>query len=242
MHFISLYSFINRLYVIYIKLLLGLIIMTNEKSNGKRRTLSQSEVMMDFRKWHETNDTSYREKIILDNMELVSNIVNKVYSMDPSIDEDDLTQIGMLGLIKAIDTFDYQNSHRFVTYTSIVIRREIALNIYINNKYANDIDSLDTINIEEIEDPNSIFDEEILKNYSIHLFVDPVLDKLTPRNRSIIIDYFGLYGNNCLTQKETAIKNNISPERVRQIIAKFRRMIIRKMIQKKSYREMYLYL
>ena len=30
--------------------------MTNEKSNGKRRTLSQSEVMMDFRKWHETND------------------------------------------------------------------------------------------------------------------------------------------------------------------------------------------
>ena len=73
--------------------------MTNEKSNGKRRTLSQSEVMMDFRKWHETNDTSYREKIILDNMELVSNIANKFHSMDPSMDEDDLTQIGMLGLI-----------------------------------------------------------------------------------------------------------------------------------------------
>ena len=69
--------------------------MTNEKSNGKRRTLSQSEVMMDFRKWHETNDDSYREKIILDNMELVSNIVNKVHSMDPSMDEDDLTQIGL---------------------------------------------------------------------------------------------------------------------------------------------------
>ena len=39
----------------------------------------------------------------------------------------------MIGLIKAIDTFDYQNSHRFVTYTSIVIRREITLNIYTNN-------------------------------------------------------------------------------------------------------------
>ena len=86
--------------------------MANEKSNGKRRTLSQSEVMMDFRKWHETNDTSYREKIILDNMELVSNIVNKVHSIDPIIDEDDLMQIGMIGLIKAIDTFDYQNSNQ----------------------------------------------------------------------------------------------------------------------------------
>ena len=111
-----------------------------------------------------------------------------------------------------------------------------------NNKYANDIDSLDTINIEEIEDPNSFFDEEILKNYSIHLFVDPVLDKLPPRSYSIIIDYFGLYGNNCLTQKEIAIKNNITPTRVRQIIEKFRFMVIRKMIRKKSYHEMYLYL
>ena len=184
--------------------------MTNEKSNGKRRTLSQSEVMMDFRKWHEANDDSYREKIILDNMELVSNIVNKVHSMDPSIDEDDLTQIGMIGLIKAIDTFDYQNSHRFVTYTSIVIRREITLNIYTNNKYANVIDSLHTINLEEIEDRNSIFDEEILKNYSIHLFVDPVLDKLSPRNYSIIIDYFGLYDHEALGQERTGKKYGIS--------------------------------
>ena len=203
---ISLYSFINNFYIIYIKLILELITMTNEKSNGKRRTLSQSEVMMDFRKWYETNDDSYREKIILDNMELVSNIVNKIHSMDPSIDEDDLTQIGMLGLIKAIDTFDYQNSHRFVTYTSIVIRREITLNIYINNKYANVIDSLDTINIEEIEDPDSIFDEEILKKYSLNLFVDPVLDNMSPRSRSIVIDYFRLYGNTYLTQKEISKK------------------------------------
>ena len=242
MHFISLYSFINRLYVIYIKLLLGLIIMTNEKSNGKRRTLSQSEVMMDFRKWNETNDTSYREKIILDNMELVSNIVNKVHSMDPSIDEDDLTQIGMIGLIKAIDTFDYQNSHRFVTYTSIVIRREITLNIYINNKYANVIDSLDTINIEEIEDTDSIFDEEILKKYSLHLFVDPVLDNMSPRSRSIVIDYFGLYGNTYLTQKEISKKYDICISRVGQIIHTAIHHSKRKIIIKGSYRDMHSYL
>ena len=242
MHFISLYSFINRLYVIYVKLLLGLIIMTNEKSNGKRRTLSQSEVMMDFRKWHETNDTSYREKIILDNMELVSNIVNKVHSMDPSIDEDDLTQIGMLGLIKAIDTFDYQNSHRFVTYTSMVIRREITLNIYTNNKYANVIDSLDTINIEEIEDPNSNFEEEILKKCTMYFIIDPVLDELPPRSRSITIDYFGFYGNEPLTKIDIARKYNISKDRVRQTIAKFIRKIIRRLMVTKSYHDVYLYL
>ena len=216
--------------------------MTNEKSNGKRRTLSQSEVMMDFRKWHETNDDSYREKIILDNMELVSNIVNKVHSMDPSIDEDDLTQIGMIGLIKAIDTFDYQNSHRFVTYTSIVIRREITLNIYINNKYANVIDSLDTINIEEIEDPDSIFDEEILKKYSLHLFVDPVLDNMSPRSRSIVIDYFGLYGNTYLTQKEISKKYDICISRVGQIINTDIHRNKRKIIIKGSYRDMHSYL
>ena len=81
-----------------------------------RRTTSKSEVMIDFRKWHETNDASYREKIILDNMGLVPNIVNKVHAIDPIIDEDDLMQIGMIGLIKAIDTFDYQNSNVKYSY------------------------------------------------------------------------------------------------------------------------------
>ena len=204
-----------------------------------RRTTSKSEVMIDFRKWHETNDASYREKIILDNMGLVPNIVNKVHSIDPSIDEDDLTQIGMIGLIKAIDTFDYQNSNQFVTYTNISIYQEIIRSI---NKYAGITDSLDTINIEEIEDSNSNFEEEILKKYTIYFIIDPVLDELPPRSRSITIDYFGFYGNEPLTKIDIARKYNISRDRVRQTITKFIRKIIRRLIVTKSYHDVYLYL
>lgn len=204
-----------------------------------RRTTSKSEVMIDFRKWHETNDASYRKKIILDNMGLVPNIVNKVHSIDPSIDEDDLTQIGMIGLIKAIDTFDYQNSNQFVTYTNISIYQEIIRSI---NKYPGITDSLDTINIEEIEDSNSNFEEEILKKYTIYFIIDPVLDELPPRSRSITIDYFGFYGNEPLTKIDIARKYNISRDRVRQTITKFIRKIIRRLIVTKSYHDVYLYL
>lgn len=205
-----------------------------------RRTTSKSEVMIDFRKWHETNDASYREKIILDNMGLVPNIVNKVHSIDPIIDEDDLMQIGMIGLIKAIDTFDYQNSNQFVTYTNISIYQETIRSI--NNKYAGITDSLDTINIEEIEDSNSNFEEEILKKYTMYFIIDPVLDELPPRSRSITIDYFGFYGNEPLTKIDIARKYNISRDRVRQTITKFIRKIIRRLIVTKSYHDVYLYL
>lgn len=76
----------------------------------------------------------------------------------------------------------------------------------------------------------------------MHFIIDPILDELPPRSRSIAIDYFGFYGNEPLTKIDIARKYNISKDRVRQTIAKFIRKIIRRLIVTKLYHDVYLYL
>lgn len=206
--------------------------------------IPQDETNHLFKMWHKTNDNSYREKIILGNIGIIEDISNKFNSIDPAIDKDDILQSGMIGLINAVDTFDYQNKRYFIAYANIIIYRAINWYIYRNKCY-NNTESLDVINIEdikEIEDSDNNFEEEIFKKYALHFLIDPVLNKLSPRDRSIMIDYFGFDGNESIFMKDIAKKNNISPERTRQIIAKSLRKIKCKLINKKSYCNCYFYL
>ena len=51
-----------------------------------------------------SGDEEARQKLILHNLRLVSHIVRKYYGTSP--DHEDLTSIGTIGLIKAIDSFN----------------------------------------------------------------------------------------------------------------------------------------
>lgn len=212
--------------------------MANNISKNKE-VVSQKETIQWFKKWHETNDESYREKIILNNMGISTNIVSKVISIDPAIDKDDLLQSGMIGLINAVDTFDYQNNYQFVSYANMIIYREVTRYCY-RNKYINITESLDTIDIEKIEDRNSNFEEDVLRYLTIHSIIDPVFDRFGSRSQSIINDYFGFHGNECLTQKDIAKKYNISRDRVHQTIAKYIRLITNRLRFQKIYNYNYI--
>lgn len=50
-------------------------------------------------------DTAAREKLILHNMRLVAHITKK-YGM-PQPEQEELISIGTIGLVKAVDSFDY---------------------------------------------------------------------------------------------------------------------------------------
>ena len=86
-----------------------------------QKSANTVENLLWFKKWCETNDDSYREKIILGNMKLVLHITSKRIAQDYAVDADDLLQIGIEGLIKAVDSFDYQNLH--VTVTKMLERK-----------------------------------------------------------------------------------------------------------------------
>ena len=59
-------------------------------------------------------DEDARQKLILHNLRLVSHIVRKYYSSAP--DSEDLVSIGIIGLVKAVDTFKIESGTRFATY------------------------------------------------------------------------------------------------------------------------------
>ena len=201
--------------------------------------IPQNETMQLFKMWHETNDNSYREKIILGNMGIIEDIAGKVTSIDPVIDKEDILQSGMIGLIRAVDTFDYQNKRQFIPYANIIIYRAVNGCIY-KDKYIDNTEPLDAINIEEIKDSSITFEEDIIKYLAMYSLIDPILNKIKERDRSIIIDYFGLYKNNCLNQKDISKKYNISRGRSRQIIYKAMRRLQRFIMYRRVYNELYL--
>ncbi len=68
-------------------------------------------------------DKNARGVLIERNLRLVSHIVKKYYSK--TNDTDDLVSIGTIGLIKAVDSFDYTKGTRFSTYASRCIENAI---------------------------------------------------------------------------------------------------------------------
>lgn len=71
----------------------------------------------------QTGDKEARNLLVEKNTGLVRSIVNRFTSR--GVDKEDLFQIGMIGLIKAIDYFDLQYDVRFSTYAVPMITGEI---------------------------------------------------------------------------------------------------------------------
>jgi len=67
-----------------------------------------------------------REKLILDNISLVKKVASKIYYRLPKgdIEFDDLVNVGVIGLMKAIQKYD-KDKAKFSTYAYIKIRGEI---------------------------------------------------------------------------------------------------------------------
>lgn len=84
--------------------------------------LSEEEIMDLLRKARQ-GDAEAREKLINCNLRLVFNLVQRFQNR--GYDMEDLFQIGTIGLIKAIDKFDFSYGVRFSTYAVPLIIGEI---------------------------------------------------------------------------------------------------------------------
>ncbi|AFV11807.1 sporulation sigma-G factor SigG [Thermacetogenium phaeum DSM 12270] len=84
--------------------------------------LPEKETLQLIKKAHQ-GDCQAREKLINCNYRLVFNIVKRFTGR--GYDEDDLFQIGVIGLIKAIDNFDPSYGVKFSTYAIPMIIGEI---------------------------------------------------------------------------------------------------------------------
>lgn len=79
-----------------------------------------------WEKYKNEDDEQAREKIILEHIDLVRYAAGKIMLMLPdNIERDDLESYGIIGLIEAIENFDYQRGYNFSTFALPRIKGEI---------------------------------------------------------------------------------------------------------------------
>ncbi len=169
-------------------------------------------------------DTQSKNILIEHNLRLVSHIIKKYYSN--CSEQEDLISIGTIGLIKAINTFDYEKGARLATYASRCIENEILMYFRAQKKIAQDVSMSDPIGVDCEGNPLTLSDvifsedtvvDDVDKNTKINKLVGLVKNIKDEREREIIICRYGLFGTEPMTQREIAKKAGISRSYVSRI-------------------------
>ena len=157
----------------------------------------------------QAGDCESRNKLLESYFKLIFKIAKK--NNRPGTEIEDLFQEGVIGCIKAIDTFKLELDYTFTTYASTVIRNEIAMfvrslklqrnlksldePIYINSD-GEEVYLLDSL----VDDTISADPEQYAEMIIIKDVVESEMNKLNVRDRQIIEYRFGLNNKPKLTQ------------------------------------------
>lgn len=169
-------------------------------------------------------DINAKNILIEHNLRLVAHITRKYSSESNS---EDLISIGIIGLIKGINTFNHQKNRKLSAYISRCIENEILMHLRSSKKLSNEVSLDETIGTDKEgnsltfadilpSDGGDIIENLSLKMTSASLYkaIDKVLNNV---EKDIIVWRYGLYGNERLAQREVAKKLNISRSYVSRI-------------------------
>lgn len=169
-------------------------------------------------------DTDARNTLVEHNLRLVAHIVKKYYSQ--TCDQDDLISIGTIGLIKGISSFDPGKKVRLATYASRCIENEILMYFRARRKLQGEVSLSDTLDNDQEGANLSLMDviridDTMLEDLDIKDSRKKVRrlveERLSPREKRIIILRYGLDGRAPLTQREIASQCSISRSYVSRI-------------------------
>ncbi|WP_456867089.1 sigma-70 family RNA polymerase sigma factor [Galbibacter sp. BG1] len=189
-----------------------------------------------FEQYHTTNNSSKKDKlkeqIINNHIPFVKYIANEWNRIEH---KKDLIQVGIIGLMKAFEGFDYTKNYSFTTYSKAFIWGE--MNKYVKNqsstihiplyKYYNKNDDEEYpyqnvtfnhhISSSLYEDANYIYDEKEemeIQHKQVNQYLT-ILDK-NPKHKFVVINYLGL---NCKqkSMQEIGKELNVTRNRIHQI-------------------------
>ena len=199
-----------------------------ENRNLFPKQLSKAEEAECIRRMAE-GDTSARDTLIEHNLRLISYIVKKNYP--DAADPDDLISIGTIGLIRAVDTYDYQKGNHFSTYASKCIDNQIKMHyrkikhqlteIYIDEPLDTDSEG-NTLTLADICSSSVNIEEEALLKIDSEKLYRFIAEELDEREHEIISKRYGIPDRNgriCrpLTQQEIAKSLGISRSYISRI-------------------------
>ena len=185
-------------------------------------------------------DINARNLLVEHNLRLVAHIVKKYHNLDR--EKEDMISIGVIGLIKAINTFNPDKNIKLATYASRCIENEILMYLRRNSKTRLEVSIDEPLNVDW--DGNELLLSDILGTDEDVIYRDIETDVertllmtaiagLTGRERMIIELRFGLNtaGGEEKTQKEVADMLGISQSYIsrleKKIMGRLKKEIVR---------------
>ena len=183
-------------------------------------------------------DEAVRQVLIERNLRLVGYIARRFENTGVNIE--DLISIGTIGLIKAVGTYRSDKNIKLATYASRCIENEILMFLRKNSSQRNEVSLDEPLNTDW--DGNELLLSDVLGTDPDTVMrpieadvdrqlLDAALEKLSEREREIIVLRFGLRGRREQTQKEVADHLGISQSYIsrleKRIIDRLKREILR---------------
>ena len=169
-------------------------------------------------------DKNARDMLIEHNLRLVAHIVKKFNPKENMVD--DLISIGTIGLIKGIDTYKESKNTRITTYAARCIQNEILMYYRASKKFSKDVSINDAIGYDKEGNEINLIDvikneeEDAVDKINTKDLIDKLnkyLKVLSPREKTIIKQRYGLDNEKERTQKEISKSLGISRSYVSRI-------------------------
>lgn len=157
---------------------------------------------------------------------LVHKLVNKYSWMSPTHSREDLVQEGLLGVVKAIETFDLERGTKFMTWVYPNVRIAVqgaARKENKNPKYNLSLEQSDWAH--NLEDSNTYELRDDFSNSFIHDIIITGCGSLDSKRANIVCDRYGLLGRKEMRQKDVAEKYGLSKMAVQSYLALFKKKV-----------------
>lgn len=184
----------------------------------------EAEYIRLLREGSEEQAKQAKDILIERNLRLVAHIAKKYQNADEDMEE--LISIGCIGLIKAVDTFDDRKG-RLATYACRCIDNELLMLLRGKRKTSREIslfepigqdkegNEIHLVDVIEQQQPDLLESMELAGNIKkLFLLME---ERLTPREREVLIMRYGLNGRQEATQNQIGAVLGISRSYVSRI-------------------------